>query len=356
MSAPTLLFVPASGAQGSGEYYRSLAIARAAQARWPAARICFIVNSAAGYARQCPFETVLVEGSPTYNTAAVNATIDRMQPDIVVFDSAGRVGQLAHARRRNAATVYVSSRFKTRWKGFRLRRMRVMDHHWLAWPRLLEGELNRWERFKLRLLGRPRAIFLDPVFEPVVPERAAALRRELGVGDERYLLFCAGGGGYERSGVPAPETFARAAIEVSRACGLKTLWVKGPNYEGGNFDNAGILALPALRPDQMTDLLAGAHVATINGGSLLLQALALHTPAVAAPVAGDQPGRIAACERQGVAVGASLDPTALAGTTLALLGDGQRLAQLRARLDAAGLGNGSLQAVEAMEQLLERRR
>ena len=121
MSAPALLFVPASGAQGSGEYYRSLAIARAAQARWPAARICFIVNSAAGYARQCPFETVLVEGSPTYNTAAVNATIDRMKPDIVVFDSAGRVGQLAHARRRHAATVYVSSRFKTRWKGFRVR-------------------------------------------------------------------------------------------------------------------------------------------------------------------------------------------------------------------------------------------
>ncbi len=356
MTAPALLFVPASGAQGSGEYYRSLAIARAAQARWPDASIRFVVNSAAGYARGSAFATVLVEGSPTYNTAAVNAAIDAMQPDIVVFDSAGRVGQLAHARRRGAATVYVSSRFKTRWKGFRIRRMRVMDQHWLAWPRLLEGELTRWERLKLRLLGRPRAIFLDPVFEPPVPGRAAALRREIGIGEAPYLLFCAGGGGYERSGVPAPETFARAAIEVSRASGMKTVWVKGPNYEGSNFDNAGILALPALRPDQMTDLLAGAQIATINGGSLLLQALALHTPAVAAPVAGDQPGRIAACERQGVAVGAGLEPAALAGSTLALLGDAGRLAQLRARLVAAGLGNGSLQAVEAMEQLLEQRR
>lgn len=352
--APRLLFVPASGAQGAGEYYRCVAIARTALARWPGAQIRFIVNSQARYADSSPFPTVLVQGSPTYNNAAVNRAISEFEPQVVTFDSAGRVAQFAHARRSGAATVYVSSRFKTRWKGFRLRRMRLMDQHWLAWPRFVEGDLTPWERFKLRLMGRPEIVFLDPVHERTDATRAAALRRRLGIGEEPYLLFSAGGGGYARSGVPAPEIFARAAIEVQRAAGIKAVWVKGPNYDGTAFDAAGLVALGALRSDEMIDVLAGARVAIVNGGSLLLQALALRVPAIAAPIAGDQPARIAACERQGIAVGASLDSTALAERTLALLGDAARLEQLRARTSELNLGNGSEQAVDAIARLLVR--
>jgi hypothetical protein len=352
--APRLLFVPASGAQGAGEYYRCVAIASTAQARWPDTQIRFIVNGEARYAASSPFPTVLVQGSPTYNNVAVTQVIDEFAPQVVVFDSAGRVAQFARARRARAATVYVSSRFKTRWKGFRLRRMRVMDQHWLAWPRFLEGSLTRWEQFKLRLMGRPEIVFLDPVHERPDATRAAELRRRLGIGADPYLLFSAGGGGYERTGMPAPEIFARAAIDVQGAAGMKAVWVKGPNYESTSFDAAGLVALGALRADEMIDLLAGAQLAVVNGGSLLLQALALRVPTIAAPVAGDQPARIAACERQGVAIGTALDPAALAASALALLRDPSRLERLRVRTRELNLGNGSEQAVDAIARLLAR--
>lgn len=352
--APRLLFVPASGAQGAGEYYRCIAIARAALAHWPAADIRFIVNTEARYAASSPFRTVLVQGSPTYNNVAVNGAVSEFRPNVVVFDSAGRVAQFAHARRAGASTVYVSSRFKTRWKGFRLRRMRVMDQHWLAWPRFVEGDLSRWERLKLRLMGRPEIVFLDPVHDRPDAGRAAALRRRLGIGEAPYLLFSAGGGGYSRSGAPAPEIFAGAAIEVQRASGMQAVWVKGPNYDGTAFDASGLVALGALRSDEMIDVLAGARIAIVNGGSLLLQALALRVPTIAAPIAGDQPARIAACERQGIAVGTSLEAAALAQTTLALLGDEARQQQLRARMQALNLVNGAEQAAEAIARLLAR--
>jgi glycosyltransferase involved in cell wall biosynthesis len=350
--APRLLFVPASGARGAGEYFRCIAIARAAQARWPAAGIHFIVNAEAGYARPAPFPTTVVQGSPTYNTAAVNAAIADFAPHVVVFDSAGRVGQLREARRRGAATVYVSSRFKTRWKGFRLRRMRLLDQHWLAWPRFIGGELTAWERFKLALLRRPEVLFLDPVHEPSDPARRARLRERIGVGDRPYVLFSSGGGGYQRTGMPAPEIFARAALEVRRAGGFEAVWVKGPNYEGGAFDAGNLLALGSVPSESMIDLLAGAHLAVISGGSLLLQALALGTPVVAAPVAADQPQRIAGAERCAAVVGAALDPQALARAAQSLLAQPARLEQMRAQLRSLGIGNGAQQGVEALARLL----
>lgn len=353
-SAPRLLFVPASGAQGAGEYFRCVAIARAAQERWPAAQIHFIVNEAAGYARAAPFPRTTVQGSPTYNTPAVNAAISAFEPHVVVFDSAGRVGQLRHARRCGAATVYVSSRFKTRWKGFRFRRMLLLDQHWLAWPRFVGGELTGWERFKLGLLRRPQVLFLDPVHERSDAARLARLRAEIGIGERPYVLFSSGGGGYERTGVPAPEIFARAALEVKRASGREAVWVKGPNYEGTAFDAENLVALGSLPSQSMIDLLAGAELAVISGGSLLLQALALGVPVVAAPVAADQPGRIAGAERQAVAVGAPLESQALARAAQALLAEPTRLQQMRARLRELAIGNGAQQAVDALARLLAR--
>jgi len=353
--APRLLFVPASGARGAGEYFRCVALARAAQERWPAAQIRFVVNAQAGYARAAPFAQATVRGSPTYNTAAVNAEVAGFQPHAVIFDSAGRVGQLAHARRRGAATVYISSRFKTRWKGFRLRRMRLLDQHWLAWPRFVGGELTRWERIKLAVMRRPETLFLDPVHEPSDPARRARLLAQHGVSDRPYALFSAGGGGYALTGEPAPEIFARAALEVKRASGVEAVWVKGPNYEGNAFDAENFVALGSVASESMIDLLAGAQLAVISGGSLLLQALALGTPVVAAPVAADQPGRIAAAERQGVAIGAPLESQALARAALPLLTDPARSRTLRARMRELDIGNGAHQAIDALARLLASR-
>jgi hypothetical protein len=355
-TAPRIMFVPASGADGAGEYFRCVAIAQGIRRRWPRARILFIINREAGYARDVPFDAVLVDGTPTFNTAIVNDAIAAMHPDVVVFDSSGRVAQLAHACRCGAATVYVSSRARARWKGFRLRRMRYLAQHWLAWPRFLQRELTPWERFKLRFMGKPEIVFLDPLLPLLDAARAAEYRRGLGIEGRPYLLVSAGAGGHQLSGVPAPEILVSAAAEVCQSTGDPIVWVKGPNYRGRWRGANGVLELAAVAPSELLYLLADAHLAIVNGGSLLLQALAVKTVCVAVPIAGDQAQRINACVRRRLAVGARPDAGSIAAAVLALLQDPGRMADIRSRLHELNLGNGVDQAVDALARLLSQRR
>jgi ADP-heptose:LPS heptosyltransferase len=169
VSAPRLLFVPVSGAFGMGEYARSLAIAQGAARRWPAASIHFILSRAAPYAAHTPFPATLLPSSPTFHTAAVIACLHARRPDVVIFDNAGRSAQLRAARRAGARVVYISARPRHRAKAFRLRWMRLIDEHWIAYPEFIAGGLRFFERLKLRLLGRPSVRYLD-----VVLARAAA--------------------------------------------------------------------------------------------------------------------------------------------------------------------------------------
>lgn len=347
-----MLFVPVSGEKGVGEYFRSLMIADGAQRRWPRARIHFVVNRSAGYADQAPYPTVRVGGSPTYNSPAVSQAIAELKPQVVIFDSAGRVAQLRAARDAGARTVYVSSRPSARRKGFRLRRLRYLDQHWLAWPVFLEGGLSAWERLKLRLAGSSEIVYLDSVYPPIDAKRAANYLGSLGLTAGEYLLFCAGGGGYLHAGVPAPEIFAEAAAKVCRDARIAGVWVRGPNYSGDGAPGPNVVVLPAVATHEMIDLLSGARIAVINGGSLLLQALALKVPCVAAPVAGDQHARIARCARHGAVVPAALDARALSLATLALLREPAQLSALQTRVAALGLRNGVEQAVSALERLL----
>jgi hypothetical protein len=354
-----LLFVPVSGSQGSGEYYRSLAIAQAAQRRWPEAAIEFILNLQAGYASQAPYPVHLIDGSPTHNTTAVNQIIDRMRPGVVLFDSSGRQAQLAHARRSGAGTVFISSRFKTRWKGFRLRRMRVLDQHWLAWPQLLGGGLAWHERLKLWLVPRVRVVPLEVIYPPPVPERAAQLQRELGVQAGRYVVVCGGGGGYRRSGRPASEIFAEAALQLGAALegqpGLDILCVGGPNIALPVARHGPVRMLAALPGEQLIDLLAGARLALVNGGSLLLQAVSLQVPCVAAPIAGDQDGRITLCARHGAVAPTQLNATQMATVAARILGDDHEYQAMRRALQALDLANGIDRALDALAGLLTER-
>jgi hypothetical protein len=355
-AGPRILFIPASGPRGAGEYFRSLTIAEGVRRRWPAADIRFVLSREAGYAQEAPFPVILVDRSPTYETGPVIRAIEELRPEIVIFDSAGRVAQFRGARRSGARVVYVSSRPKTRWKGFRLRRMLQLDQHWLAWPRFLDGDLSSWERLKLRLAPHVEIVFLDSLFPPPDPARAAAYRSQLGLDGDPYVLFCAGGGGYRSNGLSAPEIFGQAAIDAARGGGPRAVWVRGPNYAGKLAPPPELLSLGALGGQQMMDLLSGARLATINGGSLLLQALALKVPCVAAPVAGDQDARIRACAARGLLVASELDSAALAKAARALFDDAQRLQAIRTRLAELDLSNGVDKAVAALERLLAVRR
>jgi hypothetical protein len=351
-TAPSILFIPASGGDGAGEYFRCLAIAQGICGRWPRACIRFIVNREAGYAHDVPFDSVLVDGTPTFNTAEVNRAIGAMHADVAVFDSAGRVAQFAHARSSGTATVYISSRPTARRKGFRLRRMHHLDQHWLTWPRFLQGELTYWERLKLGLMGRPRIVFLDPVLPLRSAARANDHRRGLGIEGQPYLLVCAGAGGHRRLGVPAPEILVAAAATVGRTTGHPIVWVKGPNYRGDWHGGAGLLELDEVAPSELLDLIEHAFLAVVNGGSLLLQTLAVKTVCVAVPIADDQAARVDGCVRHGLAAGAPLDVETIAATIRALVQEPGRMADIRSRLHELDLGNGADQAVEALELLL----
>lgn len=349
---PRILFVPVSGAGGAGEFMRALIIARGVRARWPDAQIHFIVNAEAGYATQVEFPSTKIQGSPTYNVAAVNEVISRERPHVVVFDSSGRVAQYRHARALGARVVYVSSRFKTRWKGFRLRRMRYFAQHWIAQPRFLGSELTSWERLKLALVGQVEPVFLETLFEPPQAERQAQLLTALRIEPKRFAVLCIGSGGTYARVSNAPAILLDAAARIHVATGLACIVVIGSNAPVTGTLPEGVHAIASLPNGELMDLLTAAQVAVVNGGSLLLQAIANVVPAVAVPVAGDQADRIRRCAQLNLARAAALDATDIERSVVALVHEPVVVEQMRESMRQLKLSNGVTIAVDALARLL----
>jgi hypothetical protein len=348
-TAPRLLFVPVSGASGSGEYVRCLMLANAVRERWPGAVVHFLLSAAAPYAAATPFETTLFPGSPTLHDAAGRAAIRRFAPQVAVFDNAGRSGQLAAARAAGARVVYLSSRPRSRTKAFRLLRLRHLDELWIPYPEFTVGGLTPYESMKVRLLGRPRLRFLDYLLPRVPAATGAAMLTRFGVSPDRFVLVAAGGGsGHPGGGERAPEIYA----EVARTLGgqghtVLVLGVEPPSGDHGTVRWAGRVA-----PADIAVLLAGARLAITNGGATLLQSLACGRPTVAAPVAADQVARLAHCAARGGVVSVALEAQALVRAALLLLESPDELASLAARTRSLKLVNGLDTAVEAFARLL----
>jgi glycosyltransferase involved in cell wall biosynthesis len=313
------------------------------------------VSRDAPYVRDLPFPVRLVERSPTLETAAVRAILEEFHPDVAIFDSSGRVAQYRTARRLGAKVVFVSSRPSSRRKGFRLRRMRSFDQHWIAGPRFLAGDLTRAERAKQRLLGGPETVFLDVLHEPV--DEAAASRRlaASGAAPGRYVLVCPGGGGTFGSGPGAVPVFYAAACEIAQQSALPVIAVLGARFSPPGLVPERVHVAGTLPNGELMGLLRDARAAVLNGGSLLVQAIAQHTPSVAAPIADDQPARIAACAAAGLARAAALDSSALADAALALLGDEAALGTLRGHAAELDLQSGVDVAVRALSRWLPER-
>jgi glycosyltransferase involved in cell wall biosynthesis len=349
---PKFLFVPVSGPGGAGEYFRSLAVARAVERRWPGCAIKFIVSRDAPYARDTPYPVQLVDRSPTYETRAVIDTLERERPDVVIFDSSGRVSQYGRAKELGARVVFVSSRATTRRKGFRLRRMRRMDQHWIAQPRILGGDLGAGERLRLRFAPGCGVEFLEVLHDPVDESGTRELQQRLGVESGGYILVCPGGGGVFSDRRDATQVFYEASCRLARDAGLPVVAVLGARFVPPEPQPAGVHLLETLPNAQLMGLLRDARVAVVNGGSLLLQALAQHTPCVAAPIAEDQPARIDACARRGYCRATTLDAPSLVRGTVDLLENHGERSSLRDRLAALDLRNGVDVAVEAIARLL----
>jgi spore coat polysaccharide biosynthesis predicted glycosyltransferase SpsG len=357
VASPRFLLIPVSGPGGAGEYYRSLAIAAGLRRQWPDCSIRFVLNREAPYAMSAPYPVTLLDDSPTRATTAVNACIRQERPDVVIFDSAGRIAQYRAARDAGARVVYVSSRPKTRWKGFKWRRMRLLDQHWIAQPRFLGGELTRWQRWKLRRVGRPSVLFLDALHEPLDSATTASLMRELGLTPQNFALLCPGGGGIFENEIDAAQVFLDAARNLA-ASRKETLVVAVVGQRiSERMRHAAIspnLRIIASLPNGvLMGLIDVSTASAVNGGSLLLQSLRQHAPLVAAPIAQDQLERVRHCAAAGYVMAAPLDAQAIAAGMRRLLDEPDLRDTLLARAGKLALSNGVETAVKAVERLLQ---
>jgi glycosyltransferase involved in cell wall biosynthesis len=335
-----------------GEYARCLSLAQAVVGRWPGAKVHFLLSERAPYARATPFPYTLFPDSPTLHAAEGARMIRSLDPDVVVFDNAGRRVQVAAAHDAGAAVVYISARPRQRGKAFRLRWMRMLDEHWIPYPEFAGGALTRVERLKLRLMGRPRVRYLDDALpRPDEATRQATLAR-VGVDPERYVLLVPGGGTPHPGAKDAPAVYLEAARRIADAG--RVVVALGLAAPDGAFPAS--LRLPGrVPPADVAALLGGAQLVVTNGGDTLLQALAFGRACVAAPIARDQSLRLRRCAGTGAVEPVALDAAALAGTTLTLLADEQRLSRMAAAARGLGLKGGVATALAAFEELLGRR-
>jgi len=350
--APRFLFVPVSGPGGAGEYFRALAIARGVKRRWPDADLHFVVNRNAVYANAVPYPATYLDGTPTHSGPAVIECLNAQRPDVVIFDSAGRARQLRAAAEIGARRVYVSSRVKTRWKGFRLRRMRFLDEHWIAGPELLALKLSALERFKLRLVPTLTVRFLPACFEPPESGLGPAVLERYGLTNGGFVLYCPGGAGQFRGLAHGPTVFLTAARVAGERSRVPAIVVGAPSEDS----TPGVVTVPALPNAELMALAASARLCVINGGSLLPQCLAQGAACVCAPIAGDQQRKIDEAAGLGLVRPAPFDSQAIAGVTVALLADPPALTGLRKAVGGLGLKNGVDVAVEALASLLSQTR
>jgi ADP-heptose:LPS heptosyltransferase len=300
IDAPRILCVPVSGARGMGEYARSVAIAQTLRLRWPAAEIHFVLSRQASYAAAAPFPATLLASSPTFHSAAVIELIDSFHPDLVIFDNAGRTAQLRAAHRSGARVVYISARSRQRRKAFRLRWMRLLDEHWIAYPEFIAGRLTGWERVKLKLLHRPTVRYLDVILAPSASEQASSLPVRVGSTERSYVLVVPGGGTAHPGAKDAVGQFLAAATALADS-GVATVFVGPTGSPDAGAASGSPPASPRLRcfdslpQSDLADLMRGARLIIANGGSTLLQAIASGGACIGVPIAHDQAERIKRC-------------------------------------------------------------
>jgi hypothetical protein len=294
-TSPRILFVPVSGPSGMGEFARARSLADALRARWPQVEAHFVLHREAPYAHGFHYPVTLLPASPTLCTAEVQAVIESLRPNVVVFDNAGRTGQLRTARRCGARVVYISSRGRQRYKAFRLHWMRLLDDHWISYPAMITGALGVTERLKLRFLDQPQLRFLDAVLAPADAVTAAELLGDFG--DPQLLIVPGGGSGFHDSAM-TPQHFARWGETLARA-GHRVVFVAGPAFNDWTPADARMRVVRGVSGGALRALLERTQVVLVNGGDTLLQAMVLGKACVTVPIAGDQAARIARCAALG---------------------------------------------------------
>jgi hypothetical protein len=328
-----------------GEFARSLAIARAAARRWPGAEIHFLISRQAPYAGTVPFAVTLLPSSPTLNSPQVIQKILEWRPDVVVFDNAGRSAQLRAAQRIRARIVYISARARQRRKAFRTRWMRCIDEHWIAYPEFIAGKLNWLERLKIDVLKRPMVRFLDVIAARPDPDENPQFERGT------YALFVPGGG----TGHPGAGDAVRLFVAAARALAAQGAHCVVVGVLAGDTEappSGSLQTLAPLPQPQLMQLMRGARILVTNGGSSLLQGIAMGCACIGVPIAKDQPQRIERCVAAGVTWSAPLAAVPMTETAAALWRDEAARRLLVQRAAALHLKDGIEVALQGLERLL----
>jgi hypothetical protein len=268
--------------------------------------------------------------------------------------------------------IYISARARQRRKAFRMAWMRLIDEHWIAYPRFIAGALAPLERLKLRLMGRPRVRFLDVI----LADRAATLGDGAAGEQGSYVLVVPGGGTAHPGARDAVERFLIAARGLARR-GVATRFVgpvaasdralsdapDAPGAPAASGEHAGaappsahtaaLVLLGVLPQGELAGLMRGARLVIANGGSTLMQVIACGVPCIAVPIAGDQASRIRHCVRAGVALAAPLEALAIEHAAARLFADEETLHEMAARARGLELADGVAVAVGALTRLLE---
>ena len=345
---PRLLFIPVSGEFGMGEYARSLNLALAFAAHRPDADIHFVLSARARYAKNTPFPSTTLPSSPTFHTPEVRRLIERLRPDIVVFDNAGRGAQLAAARRAGARIVYISARPRQRRKAFRFSWMRMLDEHWVAYPEFIAGSLTGVERLKLAWAKRPTIRYLDCLLPSLPPSAEVAFFARTGVRPGGYVLLVPGGGTGHPGAANAADEFREAGVALA-AHGIPVVLVAPAN---GQQQAAGLIQLDLLPLAELIALIRGAKAMLTNGGGTLLQAIACGVPTISVAIASDQAARIAKCTAAGLTRAVALSAAELDRTMRQLLDDASAGERMRTAAAALNLTDASATAVAALDRLL----
>ncbi|WP_376692313.1 hypothetical protein [Wenzhouxiangella sp. EGI_FJ10409] len=354
MNEPPLriLFAPASGPGGSGEYYRCLTLARAVAARAPSARIDFLLSVKAGVERDERFTYHEIADTPARAGDEVLRLIESLRPQLAVFDCTGRVRQFRALQRAGARVVWISDRSPKRLKGFRPRQLRQVDLHLAVDVSGRPPKLKAYEKLLLAVFGRGRAAAMAVPGIVAEPDREAlaAWRERLPEPGRPYAVFVAGGGGYVEDGRPVPEILVDAAERLAEATGIDAVVVLGPQYRGSLREHSHVCLIDSLPTAALGALLADARLAVTGAGSMLsAQVLAAGVPAVMIPAGGnDQAQRIRDLERAGLVAGSPLRAPALAERARALLEAPERAAEQVARQRALGTADATAETAERL--------
>jgi len=311
MEPNCVLFIPVSSPSGIGEYMRSLIIAKALKMRWPNVNIHFILSEKVSYAKYCPFTVHSCQDSPTKEVKTVNGIIGKLKPDLVIFDASGRAKQFKQAKVVGAQVAFISQHNKKRSRGLKLNRVSNTDVHWVAQPDFCMKALSFWQRTKLILFNKKTPKNVGPVFECSSLDYQEQLLKQYALIRGGYFIFN-GSGGHLVTGELAADIYYQAAQSLYQQTKIKCMVIFGSNYpkelpENSDGKKNDIICIKSIDNKDFVSLISAAQGCIISAGDTLLQCIALHKLAVAAPVSPDQPARLKLCQNKQLVL--SAEPT-----------------------------------------------